>query len=90
MSRDDAMLAFERRFLEDGQRGFTIVPTAMGRGKTGLKAGDRVHPGASSLLFTVVEDGEVDETLAFLKRIREAARGEQVTKIYVATAEEVR
>jgi len=86
----EAMLTFERRFLDDGQRGFTIVPTAVGRGKTGLKAGDRVHPGASSLLFTVVEDGDVDETLAFLKGIREAARAEQVTKIYVATAEEVR
>jgi hypothetical protein len=86
----EAMLAFERRFLEDGQRGFTIIPTSMGRGKTGLKAGDRVHPGASSLLFTMVEDGEVDETLSFLKRVREAARAEQVTKIYVAAAEEVR
>lgn len=86
----EAMRAFERGFLEDGQRGFTIVPTAMGRGKTGLKAGDRVHPGASSLLFTVVEDAEVDETLAFLKRVREAARAEQVTKIYLATTEEIR
>jgi uncharacterized protein YqgV (UPF0045/DUF77 family) len=61
----------------------------MGRGKTRLKAGDRVHPGASSLLFTVVEDGEIDETLAFLKVIREAARADEVTKIYVTTAEEV-
>ena len=86
----EAMPAFERGFLEDGQRGFTILPTAMGRGKTGLKAGDRVHPGASSLLFTVVEDGEIDETLAFLKRVRAAAHAEQVTKIYVAAAEEVR
>ena len=85
----EVMLDFERRFLEDGQRGFTILPTAMGRGKTGLKAGDRVHPGGSSLLFTVVEDGEIDETLAFLKVIREAARADEVTKIYVATAEEV-
>jgi hypothetical protein len=85
----EVMLAFERRFLEDGQRGFTILPTAMGRGKTRLKAGDRVHPGASSLLFTVVEDGEIDETLAFLKVIREAARADEVTKIYVTTAEEV-
>jgi hypothetical protein len=30
-----------------------------------------------TLLFTVVEDGDVDETLAFLKGIREAARAEQ-------------
>jgi hypothetical protein len=86
----EAMVAFERGFVEDGGRGFTILPTSMGRGRTGLKAGDRVHPGASSLLFTVVEDGEAEETLAFLRRIRAAAHAEEVTKIYVAAAEEVR
>jgi len=86
----EVMLAFERGFLEDGQRGFTILPTSMGRGRKGLKAGDRVHPGASSLLFTVVEDADAEGTVAFLKRIRAAAHAEEVTKIYVAAAEEVR
>ena len=55
----DAMEAFERAFLESGDRGFTIMPTVAGRGKTGLKTGDRVHPGGSSLLFTVLADRDL-------------------------------
>ena len=55
----EAMRTFERAFVESGGRGFTIVPTLVGRGRTGLKAGDRVHPGASSLLFTVLAEDQV-------------------------------
>lgn len=60
----DAMKEFERAFVKSGDRGFTIVPTVLGRGKTSLKAGDRVHPGGSSLLLTALADaGERDRSL---------------------------
>lgn len=85
----EAMKAFERAFIESGDRGFTIVPTVLGRGKTGLKAGDRVHPGASSLLFTVMPDDELDATLGFLRQVRDAAGVRDHTKMYVAPIEEV-
>ena len=85
----EAMKAFERAFVESGDRGFTIVPTVLGRGKTGLKAGDRVHPGASSLLFSVLDEDELDATLAFLRQVRDAAGVRDHTKIYVAPIEEV-
>jgi hypothetical protein len=85
----DAMEAFERAFLESGDRGFTIVPTVAGRGKTGLKTGDRVHPGGSSLLFTVLADDEMEAALAFLRRVRDAEGVREQTKIYVAAVEDV-
>jgi hypothetical protein len=85
----EAMRAFERAFLESGDRGFTIVPTLVGRGRTGLKAGDRVHPGASSLLFTVIAENEVEGTLAFLRGVRDVAGVRDQTKLYVAPIDEV-
>jgi hypothetical protein len=85
----EAMRAFERAFLESGERGFTIVPTVLGRGRTGLKAGDRVHPGASSLLFTVLADAELPGALAFLREVRDAAGAGDQTKLYVAAVDEV-
>ena len=85
----EAMKDFERAFIESGDRGFTIVPAILGRGKTGLKAGDRVHPGGSSLMFTVLADRELDSALAFLRNVRDAAGVREQTKLYVAPIDEV-
>lgn len=85
----EAMRTFERAFVEGGDRGFTIVPTLMGRGRTGLKAGDRVHPGASSLLFTVLAEDQVESALAFVRAVRDAAGLRDQTKLYVAPIDEV-
>jgi hypothetical protein len=84
----DAMKAFERAFLEAGSRGFSIIPSVFGRGRAGLKTGDRVHPGGSSLLFTVVADEETPEVVAFLKRVRDGAGAGESTKIYTAAVDE--
>lgn len=78
----EAVKDFERAFLEDGSRGFTIVPTVYGAGRSGLKAGDRVHPGASSLLFTVVEDDQLPPTLEFVRAVRDRSGAADATKIY--------
>jgi hypothetical protein len=83
-----ALPVFEKGFLTDGGRGFTLIPDLLGSGKTGLRAGNRVHPGSSSLLLTVVPDGEIEETLAFVRRLRDQAGAAEGTKIYVLPAEE--
>jgi hypothetical protein len=85
----DAIRDFERAFVESGDRGFTIVPAVFGRGRTGLTTGDRVHPGGSSLLFTVVGDGEAKDVVAFVKSVRDRAGVEERTKIYTAAVEDV-
>lgn len=84
----DAIPAFERALLESGDRGFTVVPTVWGRGKTGFKAGDRVHPGGSSLLFTVVAEEEQKAVLALVREVRDRAGARELTKIYVTGVEE--
>ena len=43
--------------------GYTEIPTVYGSGKTGLRLGSRAFPETSSLIFTVVEEGRVDELL---------------------------
>jgi hypothetical protein len=85
----DAIRDFERAFLEAGSRGFTILPAVFGRGRTGLKTGDRVHPGASSVLFSVVGEDEAAEVVAFVKGIRDRAGVAESTKIYSAPIDEV-
>ena len=84
----EAMREVERAFVAEKGRGFTVLPSLLGRGRTGLKSGDRVHPGGSSLLFTVVPDAELEETLAFVRRVRDGAGAAEATKIYVATVDE--
>lgn len=41
---------------EKGVSGYTVIPNVIGAGKTGLKMGDRVHPGASVVVVAVVPD----------------------------------
>jgi hypothetical protein len=86
---EGAMRELERALLEGGERGFTIAPRVYGRGKSGMHAGDRVHPGASSMLFTVVPESDLDETLGLLRAARDRAGAAAVTKIYSLPAEEL-
>ena len=85
----DAMREFERALLESGDRGFTVAPRVYGRGRSGMHAGDRVHPGASSMLFTVVPEKDLGETLGLLRAARDRAGAEAVTKIYSLPVEEI-
>jgi len=84
----EALPEFERAFVAAKTRGFTVLPAVYGCGRTGLKTGDRVHPGSSSLLFTVVPDDQLDRTLAFVRKVRDQAGVAPATKIYVAAVEE--
>jgi hypothetical protein len=85
----EAMKAFERGFLEQGDRGFTIVPKVIGRGRTGLRTGDRVHPGGLSLLLTAVPEAEGEATLGFLRALRDQAGATGSTKIFSLPVEDV-
>lgn len=80
---------FELAFRAERSRGFTVVPILAGMGRTGLKAGTRVHPGASGMLLTVVEEADVDATAEFLRHLRDEAGAAGATKIYALPAEEV-
>jgi hypothetical protein len=49
---------------EKGIQGYTVIPDVSGVGKGGAKMGDRVHPGASVLIMSAVEDGAVEGILS--------------------------
>jgi nitrogen regulatory protein PII len=85
----EAMHDFERALLEQGHHGFTVLPTVWGRGRTGLKGGDRIHPGASSLLFSVVPDSALDATLTLLRAVRDSEGVPDETRIFTTSMDEV-
>jgi uncharacterized protein YaaQ len=45
---------------ENDARGFTEIPTVLGEGTRGKKLGSRLHPGASSIVFSIVADEKVE------------------------------
>lgn len=85
----DAMPAFERALVDAGDLGFTVVPTVSGRGRSGLHAGDRVHPGASSVLFVVLPDTDTGRTLATLRGVRDGEHVGDRTRIFTLPAIEL-
>ncbi len=79
----------ERGLMGRGQTGFTVIPQAWGSGRTGLHTGDRVHPGGTSVLFTVVPDAAAPGALSAIREARDAAGARDLTRIFSLPAEEV-
>jgi len=84
----DAMPAFERALVDSGDHGFTVVPTVSGRGRSGLHAGDRVHPGGSSVLFVVLPDEDEETTVNVLRAVRDRENVADTTRIFSVPAAE--
>jgi hypothetical protein len=84
----EAVPAFERA-LAERHEGFTVLQAVIGSGSSGLKAGDRVHPGASSLVFTVVPEVELEATLGALRRTREESPFADETRLWAFGVDEV-
>lgn len=85
----DAMPAFKRALVESGDRGFTVLPTVSGRGRSGLHAGDRVHPGHSSLLFLVVPEEDAPAAIGLLRAVRDREQAAARTRIFSVPAAEL-
>lgn len=84
----EAVKGFEQAIAER-HRGFTVLEAVLGSGRSGVKAGDRVHPGASSLVFTVVPEAEVEPTLDALRRARAESGFADETRVWAFEVEEV-
>jgi hypothetical protein len=80
---------YERALVARGHRGFTVVPAVEGSGRHGLKTGDRVHPGSSSLLLTVVSEPDAPPLVEALRRVRDDQGYGEVTRMWTFAAEEV-
>ena len=83
----EAVPAFERALAEE-REGFTVLPVVAGSGRHGLKTGDRVHPGSSSAVFTVMTEGEEAQTLLALRGARDAAGYAGRTRMWTFTVED--
>ena len=76
-----------RRVLTDSHvPGYTELPVVEGVGRTGIHAGDRVHPGALMAVFTVVDDALSSRLFVNLVRHRDAA-GDGVSRFFVLPVE---
>lgn len=84
----EAVNVFERTLIEHDVP-FSVIPRVWGRGRTGLHAGDRVHPGGSALLFTVVDDARVEETTRLFRAARDVSGAAALTRIFSLPAEEI-
>jgi hypothetical protein len=85
----EAVREMERGLLAGGHHGFTVVPNAWGSGRTGLHTGDRVHPGGTSVLFSVVPDEAVAGVVAAIRQARDRAHAAEVTRVFSVPAEEI-
>lgn len=79
----EAVRELEAACLDNPARGFTVIPNVWGRGKTGLRTGTRVHPGGSSIFFSIVPEAELEQTLATLRVARDRAGATELTKMFV-------
>jgi hypothetical protein len=85
----EAMRDYERALVTAGQQGYTVMPAIAGAGRTGLKTGDRVHPGSSSLLLAVAEQGRDEAVLESLRATRDAGGYSGLTRIWTFDMAEV-
>jgi hypothetical protein len=83
----DVMPAFESALI-GADHGFTVLPAVTGRGRSGLHAGDRVHPGASSVLFLVLREEQTEAALAALRAVRDEQGVNETTRIFSVPAVE--
>ncbi len=84
----EAVPAFERAIAER-HRGFTVLEAVLGSGRSGVKAGDRVHPGSSSLIFTMVPEGEVEATVGAVRRVRAESGFADETRVWAFEVQEM-
>ncbi len=72
---------------ERGVTGYTMIQDVLGMGKTGAKLGDRIHPGASMLLLSVVPDEAVEGLLECIKNCVKEGRLCQSTHAWIVPVE---
>jgi hypothetical protein len=69
-----------------GAPGYTVIPVVEGGGRTGIHAGDRVHPGALALVMVIDEDAPADRLFDEMVRRRDA-HGDMVSRLFLMPVE---
>jgi hypothetical protein len=66
--------------------GYSALPVIEGGGRTGVHAGDRIHPGGLVALFVVEPDASADALFEQMVRRRDAAE-DPVTRFFLLPVE---
>ena len=57
----------EEMMRKSGIDHYTVIENAMGKGETGSVVGSFFYPGRNSIIFTVLPDTQIDQTITALK-----------------------
>ncbi|MBK8277497.1 MAG: hypothetical protein CCU26_04840 [Nitrospira sp. UW-LDO-01] len=57
----------EEMMRKSGIDHYTVIENAMGKGETGNVVGSFFYPGKNSIIFSVLPDMQVDQTISVLK-----------------------
>jgi hypothetical protein len=69
-----------------GAPGYTVLPVAEGRGRTGIHSADRIHPGALAMVMVI--DEAVSATRIFDEMVkRRDAHGDLVSRLFLMPVE---
>ena len=87
MYADAARLAAVREDLAAlGAPGYTVIPVVEGAGRTGVHAGDRVHPGALALVMVIDADAAAARLFEELAKRRDA-HGDEISRLFLMPVE---
>jgi len=78
--------ALRHELVSAGAPGYSVIPVAEGSGRSGVHAGDRVHPGALAAVFIVDEEAKATQLLDRLARWRDDS-GDDITKFFLLPVE---
>jgi nitrogen regulatory protein PII len=72
---------------DHGVSGYSLLPEVFGVGRSGEKMGNRLHPGASSMILAVIDDGAVAETLRSIRECVARHAPNEATHAWVVPVE---
>ncbi len=69
-----------------GAPGYTVIPVAEGRGRTGIHTADRIHPGALAMVLVFDEAASADRLFDEMAKRRDA-HGDLLSRLFLIPVE---
>ncbi len=69
-----------------GAPGYTVIPVAEGRGRTGIHKADRIHPGALAMVMVIDEDASAERIFEEMTKRRDA-HGDLISRLFLLPVE---
>jgi nitrogen regulatory protein PII len=69
-----------------GAPGYTVIPVAEGRGRTGIHSADRIHPGALAMVMVIDEAPNAERIFEEMAKRRDA-HGDLMSRLFLLPVE---